>query len=44
MSGKIFVDTNVLVCNRDASRLDKQGQAAEWLAFLLLDGVQLQPA
>ncbi len=27
MNGRIFVDTNVLVYSRDASKLDKQTQA-----------------
>jgi predicted nucleic acid-binding protein len=34
MSGSIFVDTNVLVYSRDASRRDKQAQAAEWISHL----------
>ncbi len=34
MSANIFVDTNVLVYTRDASKLDKQAQAAEWMGYL----------
>ena len=32
MPGAIFVDTNVLVYARDASRPEKQAAAMEWLA------------
>ena len=38
MNGSIFVDTNVLVYTRDASKLDKQIQAAEWIAHLWKSG------
>jgi len=38
MSGSIFVDTNVLVYTRDASKLDKQTQAAEWVSHLWKNG------
>jgi predicted nucleic acid-binding protein len=34
MSANIFVDTNVLVYARDASKLEKQAQAAEWMGYL----------
>ncbi len=34
MSANIFVDTNVLVYTRDASKLEKQAQAAEWMGYL----------
>ena len=34
MNGSIFVDTNVLVYTRDASKPDKQTQAAEWISYL----------
>ncbi|MCD6389409.1 MAG: PIN domain-containing protein [Desulfobulbaceae bacterium] len=34
MSGKCFVDTNVLVYFRDASEQEKQPQAARWLRYL----------
>ncbi len=34
MNGSIFVDTNILVYSRDASKLDKQTRAAEWIAYL----------
>jgi predicted nucleic acid-binding protein len=34
MSGKWFLDTNVLVYARDASEPGKQVQAAKWLAWL----------
>ena len=38
MNGSIFVDTNVLVYSRDASKLDKQTQAAEWISHLWKTG------
>ena len=38
MNGSIFVDTNVLVYSRDASELDKQTQAAEWITHLWRTG------
>jgi predicted nucleic acid-binding protein len=38
MSGDIFVDTNVLVYNRDASKLDKQTLASEWISHLWKSG------
>jgi predicted nucleic acid-binding protein len=31
MSGRCFVDTNVLVYARDASEVEKQARAQEWL-------------
>ena len=34
MTARIFVDTNVLVYTRDASTLEKQVQAAEWMSYL----------
>jgi predicted nucleic acid-binding protein len=34
MNGSIFVDTNILVYGRDASKPDKQNRAAEWIAHL----------
>ena len=34
MSVNVFVDTNVLVYTRDASKLEKQAQAAEWMDYL----------
>ncbi len=34
MNGSIFVDTNILVYGRDASKRDKQTRAAEWIAHL----------
>jgi predicted nucleic acid-binding protein len=34
MSAKVFVDTNVLVYSRDASELEKQPQALQWMARL----------
>jgi len=34
MTGKVFVDTNVLVYSRDASEPEKQKQAMEWMARL----------
>jgi predicted nucleic acid-binding protein len=38
MNGSIFVDSNVLVYSRDASRLDKQTRAAEWVSYLWKSG------
>ena len=38
MNGSIFVDTNVLVYSRDASKPDKQTQAAEWVSHLWKTG------
>jgi predicted nucleic acid-binding protein len=38
MNGSIFVDTNVLVYTRDASKPDKQTQAAEWISYLWKTG------
>ncbi len=38
MNGSIFVDTNVLVYTRDASKPDKQTQAAEWISYLWRTG------
>jgi predicted nucleic acid-binding protein len=38
MNGSIFVDTNVLVYGRDASKLDKQTRAAEWISHLWKNG------
>jgi predicted nucleic acid-binding protein len=38
MSDSIFVDTNVLVYSRDASQIDKQAQAAEWVSHLWKSG------
>jgi predicted nucleic acid-binding protein len=38
MNGSIFVDTNVLVYSRDASKLRKQTQAAEWISHLWRTG------
>jgi predicted nucleic acid-binding protein len=38
MNGSIFVDTNVLVYSRDASKPDKQTQAAEWISYLWKTG------
>jgi predicted nucleic acid-binding protein len=35
MNGSIFVDTNVLVYTRDASKPDKQTQAAEGAKSIL---------
>lgn len=37
MTGKVFVDTNVLVYSRDASEPEKQKQAMEWMARLWRD-------
>jgi len=34
MNGSISVDTNVLVYSRDASKLDKQALASEWISHL----------
>ena len=34
MAERIFVDTNVLVYNRDASESQKQEQAKAWMAHL----------
>jgi len=34
MSGKIFVDTNILVYSRDSSESEKQSKAQKWLEFL----------
>ena len=34
MSGEIFVDTNVLVCARDASEPGKQKKAVAWMGYL----------
>lgn len=34
MTANIFVDTNVLVYSRDASKPEKQSQAAEWMNYL----------
>jgi predicted nucleic acid-binding protein len=34
MNGNIFVDTNVLVYSRDASNLDKQSLASDWISHL----------
>jgi predicted nucleic acid-binding protein len=34
MAAKVFVDTNVLVYNRDASEPSKQAQAMDWLRHL----------
>jgi predicted nucleic acid-binding protein len=38
MHGSIFVDSNVLVYGRDASKLDKQTRAAEWISHLWESG------
>ena len=38
MNGNIFVDTNVLVYSRDASKLGKQTRAAEWISHLWKSG------
>jgi predicted nucleic acid-binding protein len=38
MSGDVFVDTNVLVYNRDASEPEKQPRAAAWLELLWQSG------
>ena len=38
MNGSIFVDTNVLVYSRDASQLEKQVRAAEWISHLWTTG------
>ena len=38
MNGSIFVDTNVFVYSRDASKLDKQTRAAEWVSHLWKNG------
>lgn len=38
MNGSIFVDTNVLVYTRDASKPDKQAQATEWISHLWKTG------
>lgn len=38
MTGTIFVDTNVLVYARDATRLDKQRAAMEWLERVWQEG------
>ena len=38
MNGSIFVDTNVLVYSRDASKLDKQTRAFEWISHLWKSG------
>jgi predicted nucleic acid-binding protein len=38
MNGSIFVDTNVLVYSRDASKLDKQTRASEWISHLWKSG------
>jgi predicted nucleic acid-binding protein len=38
MNGSIFVDTNVLVYGRDASKLDKHTRAAEWISHLWKSG------
>ncbi|MDZ7783816.1 MAG: hypothetical protein U5K56_13065 [Halioglobus sp.] len=35
MTGKYFVDTNVLVYARDASESTKQPQAQAWLAWFM---------
>ncbi|MFP3867208.1 MAG: PIN domain-containing protein [Desulfobacteraceae bacterium] len=34
MSGKVFVDTNILVYGRDLSEPEKQRQALAWMAYL----------
>lgn len=34
MSDKIFVDTNILVYSRDASKPEKQHQAMIWMKYL----------
>jgi predicted nucleic acid-binding protein len=34
MNGSVFVDTNVLVYSRDASKLRKQTQVAQWMSHL----------
>jgi predicted nucleic acid-binding protein len=39
MSANIFVDTNVLVYTRDASKFEKQAQAAEWMDYLWKAGI-----
>ncbi len=38
MNGDIFVDTNVLVYSRDASRIDKQTLASGWISHLWKSG------
>ena len=38
MNGDIFVDTNVLVYSRDASNIDKQTLASEWISHLWKSG------
>jgi len=38
MNGRIFVDTNVLVYSRDATKLHKQTRAAEWISHLWRTG------
>ena len=38
MNGSIFIDTNVLLYSRDASKLEKQAQAAEWVSHLWKSG------
>ncbi len=38
MNGSIFFDTNVLVYSRDASKLDKQTRAFEWISHLWKSG------
>jgi predicted nucleic acid-binding protein len=38
MNGSIFIDTNVLVYTRDASKLDKQTRASEWISHLWKEG------
>lgn len=38
MNGNVFVDTNVLVYSRDASKPDKQTRASEWISHLWKSG------
>jgi len=38
MNGNIFVDTNILVYSRDASKRDKQTRADEWISHLWKTG------
>ncbi len=38
MNVRIFVDTNVLVYSRDATKLHKQTRAAEWISHLWRTG------
>lgn len=38
MNASVFVDTNVIVYSRDASKSDKQARASEWISHLWKNG------